>query len=147
MLSIRDQFEDRAVLITGATGDYGGKVAKLLGADFALQHMFCMHAGYLGSLVLELLLRIGHIRKAYLLLRPKNGVHQQQRLEDLLKSPVFCLHHSPDSLKQVTKLCSLYILLCLDKCLEHHHAQCAGSSHVLLTTAPQHVQDEHAIRT
>ena len=62
-----------------------------------------MHAGYLGSLVLELLLRVGHIRKAYLLLRPKNGVHQQQRLEDLLKSPVFCLHHSPHSLKQVTQ--------------------------------------------
>ena len=65
------------------------------------------HAGYLGSLVLELLLRVGHIRKAYLLLRPKNGVHQQQRLEDLLKSPVFCLHHSAHSLKQVTQMCRL----------------------------------------
>ena len=109
--------------------------------------MFCMHAGYLGSLVLELLLRIGHIRKAYLLLRPKNGVHQQQRLEDLLRSPVFCLHHSPDSLKQVTHICSLYILLCLDKCLKQFYAQCAGSSHVLLTTASQLVQDEHAMCT
>ena len=64
--------------------------------------MVCFHAGYLGSLVLELLLRVGHIKKAYLLLRPKNGVQQQQRLENLLKSSVFCLHHSPHSLKQVT---------------------------------------------
>ncbi|KAA6426693.1 hypothetical protein WJX79_004063 [Trebouxia sp. C0005] len=65
--SVQDAFQGSSVLITGATG-------------------------YVGSLVLEQLLRVGHISKAYLLVRTKQGEDPQQRLRSLLASPIFRLH-------------------------------------------------------
>ncbi|DBA88637.1 TPA: Fatty acyl-CoA reductase 2, variant 3 [Trebouxia sp. C0005] len=70
--SVHRAFEGSAVLITGATG-------------------------YLGSLVLEQLLRLGHIRKAYLLMRRSSGHSEKQRLNLLLSTPIFRLHN----LKQI----------------------------------------------
>ncbi|KAL0029274.1 hypothetical protein WJX79_006937 [Trebouxia sp. C0005] len=74
--SVRDAFENTTVLITGATG-------------------------YIGGLVLEQLLRVGHIGKAYLVIRTKRGESQQKRLKTLLQGPVFRLHHGTDSFRQI----------------------------------------------
>ncbi|KAL3162395.1 Fatty acyl-CoA reductase 2, variant 2 [Trebouxia sp. C0010 RCD-2024] len=74
--SVREAFEGSTVLITGATG-------------------------YIGGLVLEQLLRVGRIGKAYLVIRTKKGESQQQRLKTLLSGPVFRLHHGTDSFHQI----------------------------------------------
>lgn len=74
--SVQDAFRGSSVLITGVTG-------------------------YVGSLVLEQLLRVGHVSKAYLLIRTKQGEDPQQRLRSLLASPIFRLH---DCTQIITKL-------------------------------------------
>lgn len=75
--SICAAFTDTAVLITGATG-------------------------YVGSLVLEQLLRVGNIKKAYLLMRTKHSQDQEHRLQSLLSSPVFRLHDTSQILPKLS---------------------------------------------
>ncbi|PSN49957.1 putative fatty acyl-CoA reductase [Blattella germanica] len=63
--SIREFFAGRHVLITGATG-------------------------FIGSVLLEKLLRsCQQIDTLYLLLRPRRGKNVEERVQDLLKSPLF----------------------------------------------------------
>ncbi|KAK9811066.1 hypothetical protein WJX73_010679 [Symbiochloris irregularis] len=52
--------------------------------------------GYVGSLLLELILRIApDVRKIYLLIRDKKGVRAQDRLKELISGPVF-QYQNPD---------------------------------------------------
>lgn len=62
--SIKAEFDDAVVLITGASG-------------------------YIGSVVLEQLLRTTNVARVYLLLRPRRGQSIQQRAKALLQGPLF----------------------------------------------------------
>lgn len=62
-ISIREEFSNTVVLVTGGTG-------------------------YIGGLVLEALLRTTTVRKVYVLLRPKAGQEPQQRVAKLLQVSV-----------------------------------------------------------
>eukprot|EP00775_Hariotina_reticulata_P012461 gene12461-12596_t len=66
--SPQQQFEGRTVLLTGALG-------------------------FLGSVVLEQLLRLTNVRKIYLLVRSKKGKTAAERVEALLCSPLFNMLH------------------------------------------------------
>ena len=64
LLSISDFYTEKTVFITGATG-------------------------FLGKIVIEKLLRACPlVKKIYLLTRTRRGVKPQQRINDLLQSPV-----------------------------------------------------------
>ena len=59
--SVQDAFQGSSVLITGATGCSCCRIC--LGPCDLRQLTSCRTAGYVGSLVLEQLLRVGHISK------------------------------------------------------------------------------------
>lgn len=62
--SIKAEFDGAVVLITGASG-------------------------YIGSVVLEQLLRTTNVARVFLLLRPRRGQSIQQRAKALLQGPLF----------------------------------------------------------
>ncbi|GBF91108.1 hypothetical protein Rsub_04777 [Raphidocelis subcapitata] len=76
--SVRDTFEGATVLLTGATG-------------------------FIGSLVLELLLRTTDVARVYALCRGKRGASARERVQRLLHSGLFHLvRDSPELLAKVT---------------------------------------------
>ena len=61
--SVREAFEGSTVLITGATGQLYSHLASAAGASSNNNQCITVDAGYIGGLVLEQLLRVGHIGK------------------------------------------------------------------------------------
>eukprot|EP00878_Enallax_costatus_P036666 GHUV01041200.1.p1 GENE.GHUV01041200.1~~GHUV01041200.1.p1 ORF type:complete len:163 (+),score=25.06 GHUV01041200.1:383-871(+) len=75
--SIKSEFDGAVVFITGATG-------------------------YIGSVVLEQLLRTTNVGTVYMLMRPRRGEDIQQRLDKLLQGALF--HKVRDSTKLLKKV-------------------------------------------
>eukprot|EP00775_Hariotina_reticulata_P012149 gene12149-12287_t len=62
-------------------------------------------SGYIGSVVLEQLLRTTNVSKIYLLLRPRKGQPIDSRLQALLQGPLF--HHVRENVAITSKVCAV----------------------------------------